>query len=74
MRSNRRVLLVLASAAVLMTLAERTALHRASPAVVDVRSEFMTYYNGVMDGSVGGPFAYRILVPYTICTPLVDSR
>jgi hypothetical protein len=59
--------LLFGSLAGLLAIADRAPLHldKRHPEV-HVESDFYRYYNGVVDGSLPGPYAYRFLVPRII--------
>ena len=52
--------------AVLISIADRAPIHLETRFPnTQVDQEFYDYLNGVLEGTLPGPFVYRILVPYT---------
>ncbi len=65
MKKNISLFILFASIAVLVCLSERTPVHRSEFKTETIR-EFNFYYEGVVAGTLPGPYFYRIFFPFMI--------
>ncbi|NUN68219.1 MAG: hypothetical protein HUU02_00740 [Bacteroidetes bacterium] len=66
-RQSTVLLLLFVSISFLLVIIDRSPVHleKRAPAVA-ITEQSLAFYEGTLSGSLGGPYAYRVLVPYGI--------